>query len=77
MPDYRFVIEGGTVQQGGMVFDLSDASIVGVVAKHAARHLASREMGYGRLDMARDLTVLDADNVLVARYPLRDFIRID
>ncbi|MEL1251988.1 DUF6894 family protein [Aurantiacibacter gilvus] len=76
MPDFRFVLENGSRGKSAMVLDLPDESTVGLVAKHAARHLAALEVGFGGLDMARDIAVHDASGLVVARYPLTDFIHI-
>lgn len=55
-------------------FDLPDVSVVGHVAKQVARQYASRQIGTGHLPMAQDVTVLDCNDVVVARYPLADFV---
>lgn len=76
MPDYRFYIESGNRQSRIIAFDLPNTWAVDAVAKHVARDLAAEELRSGSLYLAHDMAVLDADNVVVARYPLRDFIRV-
>ncbi|MCB2066713.1 MAG: hypothetical protein KDE15_08760 [Erythrobacter sp.] len=76
MANYRFRFDGDGFAHRELAFDLTDASLVGYVAKQAARQMASRELVGGRLTMAHNLLVFDADNAEVARYPLSDFIAL-
>lgn len=76
MAHYRFRFEGTEFAGRELAFDLSDASLVGYVAKQAARQMASRELAGGRLPTARNLLVFDSENAEVARYPLSDFITL-
>lgn len=77
MPDYRFCLERGNRRSREIAFDLPDAWAVGLVAKHVARDLAAEELGHGNLHLAQDVMVLDANDAVIARYPLADFLCIE
>lgn len=77
MPHYRFRLEGNTLAPSELAYDLMDQSLVGYVAKQAARYMASRELAAGHLHLARNMVVLDADNAEVARYPLSAFLSLE
>ncbi len=77
MPDYRFCLERGNRRSRAIAFDLPAEWAVGLVAKHVARGLAAEELGRGCLHMAQDVTVLDADDAVIARYPLADFLCLE
>lgn len=77
MPDYRFCLERGDIRSRAIAFDLPAEWAVGVVAKQVARDLAAREIGSGSLHMAQDVTVRDAHDAVIARYPLADFLTVD
>ena len=77
MPDYRFCLERGNRRSREIAFDLPDAWAVGLVAKHVARNLAADELGKGCLHLAQEVTVLDANDAVVARYPLADFLCLE
>lgn len=77
MPNYRFCLEGNTAPTRGIALDLPDESVIGLVAKQAARHLASDVLHSGQLSLSRNLLVLDGMDVEVARYPLSDFISVN
>lgn len=77
MPDYRFFLERGNARGREMSLDLPGEWAVDRVARHVARHLASCEIGTGSLHLTQDVTVMDADDIVVARYPLAQFLRIE
>lgn len=77
MPDYRFFLERGNMRSREVRFDLPDASAVLPVAKQVGRQYAARVIGCGELNLAQDVTVLDAEDAVIARYPLRDFIHVE
>lgn len=77
MPDFRFYLERGNMRSREVRFDLPDISVVGHVAKQVARQYAAREIGTGHLHLAQDVTVLDGDDAVVARYPLADFLCVE
>lgn len=77
MPDYRFCLERGNRRSRQVAFDLPDAWAVELVAKHVARGLAADELGSGSLHLSQDVTVRDADDAVVARYPLADLLRLE
>lgn len=74
MPEFRFRLERGDNSSRELVFDLPDATVVGLVAKQAARHLARDEIVNGKLNLAQELAVLDCDDLVVARYSLGSFV---
>lgn len=77
MPNFQFCLEHGETRGKAIVFDLPGDWAVEMVAKHVARDLASREITRGILRLAQQVMVLDADDTVVARYPLGDFLQID
>lgn len=76
MPDYRFYLEKDEKRSRELRFDLPDDSAIAPVAKRVARHFAAREIGSGRLQLAQDVTVIDSQDEVVARYPLSDFVAV-
>ena len=76
MPSYRFSLEGNPGPGRELELDAPDASFIGLVAKQAARRLASREIASGSLSLTRDLIVRDMAGAEVARYKLPDLIEV-
>ncbi|WAT17011.1 hypothetical protein OZN62_08655 [Aurantiacibacter sp. MUD11] len=74
MPSFRFCLEGKCSPARGIALDLPDESVIALVAKQAARQMASRELEAGQLSLARHLVVFDSDDAEVARFPLSDFV---
>lgn len=77
MPDYRFYLEQGEKRSREVRFNLPDDSAIAPVAKRVARHFAAREIGSGRLQLAQDVTVLNSEDKVVARYPLGTFLLVE
>lgn len=76
MPSYRFRLQGSVDTDRTVWLDAPDASLISLVAKHAARRLVSREIASGRLPLASEIVVSDAGDAEVARYRLSDLIEV-
>lgn len=76
MPDYRFLFERGDQLLQQVSLDLPDVWAVGPVAKRVALAFAASEIRKGHLDMRQELTVRDGEDVVVARFPLADFLQV-
>jgi len=77
MPDYRFLFERGEHCRQQLSLDLPDVWAIAPVAKRVALAFAASEIRCGHLDMAQELTVRDAENAVIARFPLADFLKVD
>ncbi len=77
MPDFRFLFERGQHQRQHLLLDLPDTWAIPPVAKRVALAFAAHEIRSGYLDMAQELTVRDGADVVIARFPLADFLKVE
>lgn len=70
MPMFHFRFERGSLRDNRARLDLDDFDMARRVAKYVTRQLASRELVYGRIDLADNLVITDEESATAECLPI-------